>query len=166
MLGLNTVMLLIDRGFIIRGCPAPWMCVAVKGSGSPVMVAVDWIMHTVLIDEGEARVIDGSTPSGTALLRDPLSFSVVGRASLVKGRGVARINGEWRGTWLLADLGECRGEVESLVKGAAENSGIVYAALAYSPRRSVRLPRWPPLKAPASCRPLVDAAFGGDPLQG
>lgn len=166
MLGLDTVKLLNEKGFSVRGCPAPWMCVAVKGSGPPVMVAVDWVMHIVLIEKGEARIIDGSTPSGTALLRDPLSFSIVGRASLVKGRGDARINGGWRGTWLLADLGECRGEVESLVRGVAESAGIVYAVLAYSPRRPIRLPRWPPLKAPASCRPPVEAAYHGDTLQG
>ncbi len=166
MLGLETMRLLEGLGYTVEGCPKPWLCLARRGPGVPVMLTVDWVMHIGLLGEGMIRVVSGPPITGSVVLRDPLTMEPLGGALLSGGRGEARLSREWRGTWLLVDAGECRAAVEELLRREASEAGIVYAVLAYSPRRPRRLPRWPPLKAPGECRPPVEAPGGGDPLQG
>jgi len=166
MLGLETFRVLKGSGFRVEGCPRPWLCLAVRGGGPPVMAPVDWPMHVGLLEGGVVRLASGGGLSGRVLLRDPLTLGVVGEAVLSGGSGPARLVEGWRGTWLLVDAGECRGEVEGVLERVSRGAGLVYAVLAYSPRRPERLPRWPPLRAPEECPPPVEAPLGGDPLQG
>ena len=166
MLGLETMKLLERLGYAVEGCPRPWLCIARRGPGAPVMLPVDWVMHVGLLDRGVVRVVSGPPITGRVVLRDPLTMEPLGEALLSEGRGEARLPGGWMGTWLLVDAGECRAAVEALVRSEASEAGMVYAVLAYSPRRPRRLPRWPPLRAPGECRPPVEAPGGGDPLQG